>query len=312
MSTNDGNYLIDKLLGWLIGSAFPSAPATIYAALWHGDPDSGGTEVTQSNSLTRQSTSLGSVSSHALTSNTTLNFGTVTGSPANTVTYVTLHDSSTAGNLLAKVAITAITLATGNVVEILSGSLVVAVATEDFGLTQIATVTGFNKPAVTLLVNSGKTTQASPTFQAGQSVPVGALIFGVCIGSVDDITQVSDSRNASAYPLIRHASKNPFIFFYYLSSLAMISTDTFLISQASGATEIIVGYATNVKTASAIDLSSNTATSTGTSVTDSAGHTSASPNEVILAVSDVVLVRTDHLPLNRSNYHGYKYFELLR
>ncbi len=126
MATNISNYLGDQCHNWIIGTAFASAPAHCYVGLWNGDPDSGGSEITGANGLTRQDahTALGSVSGHALTIGTTLTFGTVSGTPS-AITYVALHDASSSGNLLGRVSISSISLSAGNVVEILAGNLVV-------------------------------------------------------------------------------------------------------------------------------------------------------------------------------------------
>jgi hypothetical protein len=40
-------YLGNKVLDWLKGNAFPSAPADIYLALFDGDPKGAGTEITE-------------------------------------------------------------------------------------------------------------------------------------------------------------------------------------------------------------------------------------------------------------------------
>ena len=126
MATNISNYFGDQLLNWLIGTSFAAAPSHCYVSLWNGDPDSGGTEITGANGLTRQDahTPFGSVSGHALTLGTTLTFGTVTGTPS-PITYVALHDASAAGNLLSRVLISSISLSAGNVVEILANNMVV-------------------------------------------------------------------------------------------------------------------------------------------------------------------------------------------
>ncbi len=114
-------YVGDKLLGWIKGTTMGTAPATIYASLWNGDPDSGGAEVTQTINLTRQAITFGTVSARSCTTTGDLSFGTA--NSGGTVTYVAIYDSSTAGNEICKKSITSTAIANGNVVKILAGNL---------------------------------------------------------------------------------------------------------------------------------------------------------------------------------------------
>lgn len=117
------SYLGDKLLNWIKGTAFGTAPTTVYAALYNGDPDSGGTEVTGTVGLTRQAVSWGAVSSRSVSSNADITFGTASGSA--TATFVVLYDSSTsgAGNQLSKKSISSASITSGETVTISSGNL---------------------------------------------------------------------------------------------------------------------------------------------------------------------------------------------
>jgi hypothetical protein len=117
-------YLGDKLLNWIKGTAFGTAPASAYAALWNGDPDAGGTEVTGTVNLTRQAVTWGSVSSRALTNTAEVNFGTANAGA--TVTFVTLEDAASASNRLSKKAIASAGVTSGEKVAIAAGALVLS------------------------------------------------------------------------------------------------------------------------------------------------------------------------------------------
>lgn len=124
--TDISNYIGDALLNWLqnSGTILATKPTTVYAALWNGDPDGAGSEVTQTINLTRQAISWAAVSSHSMASNADINFGTANNS--GTVTYVSIHDSSTAGNLMCRHNISSVSISNAQVVKILSGNLTVS------------------------------------------------------------------------------------------------------------------------------------------------------------------------------------------
>jgi hypothetical protein len=114
-------YLGDKLLNWMLGSAFGSAPANVYAALYNGDPDGGGTELTGTINLTRQIVDWGSVSSRAVANDAEVNFGTANNT--GTATYVALFDASSSGNQLSKKSISSASITSGEKVAIAIGAL---------------------------------------------------------------------------------------------------------------------------------------------------------------------------------------------
>lgn len=113
------SYVGDALLNWLKATAMVAAPASCRVALFNGDPDSGGSEVTGTVGLTRQTVPWGSVAARALANNAEINFGTASGSA--TVTYVALFDQGT--NQIAKKAITSASITSGEVVTIASAAL---------------------------------------------------------------------------------------------------------------------------------------------------------------------------------------------
>ena len=114
-------YLGNELLNWLNGSAFSAAPASVYAALYNGDPDAGGTEVTGTVALTRQAVTWGAVSARAMSNSAEVNFGTASASA--TATYVVLFDAATAGNELSKKLISTASITSGEKVAIAIGNL---------------------------------------------------------------------------------------------------------------------------------------------------------------------------------------------
>jgi hypothetical protein len=115
------SYLGDKLLNWIKGTTFGTAPTTVYAVLYNGDPDSGGTELTGTINLTRQGVTWGSVGSRALSNSAEVNFGTANAS--GTATYVALFDASSSGNQLSKKLISTASIVSGEKVAIAISAL---------------------------------------------------------------------------------------------------------------------------------------------------------------------------------------------
>jgi hypothetical protein len=123
MVTDTSVYVGDKLLNWIKGTTFGTAPTNVYVSLWNGDPDSAGTEVTGTVSLTTQAVTFGSVSSRAMSNSGDISFGTASGSAS--VTYVVLADNATygSGNQICKKSISTVSITNGLVVKILTGNL---------------------------------------------------------------------------------------------------------------------------------------------------------------------------------------------
>lgn len=95
-------YLGNKVLDWLKGNAFPSAPADIYVALFDGDPKGAGVEVTSDiDAGGRIAISLEALSGGTDTqvaSDADVDFGTADGSAD--LSHIGIFDASSAGNLL--------------------------------------------------------------------------------------------------------------------------------------------------------------------------------------------------------------------
>lgn len=120
--SDTGAYAGDALLNWIRGTTMPAAPASIFASLWNGDPDAGGSEVTQTISLTRQAITWSAVAARAMNNSADLTFGTA--SSSGSVTYVALYDSATVStHEFAKKLISTSAIANGNVVKILATNL---------------------------------------------------------------------------------------------------------------------------------------------------------------------------------------------
>jgi hypothetical protein len=117
-------YLGDKLLNWMRGTAFGTAPTNVYAALWNGDPDGGGTEITGTINLTRQIVDWDTVAARALDNDAEVDFGTA--NSTGTATYVVLMDAVSSGNQLSKKAIASAGITSGEKVAIAVGALVLS------------------------------------------------------------------------------------------------------------------------------------------------------------------------------------------
>lgn len=121
--SDSSTYLGNKILGWIGGTAFGTAPTTVYASLWNGDPDAGGVQVTGTINLTSQAITWGSVASRARSNSADINFGTA--NAGGTVTYVVIADNATygSGNQIAKKQISPVSITNGLAVKILTGNL---------------------------------------------------------------------------------------------------------------------------------------------------------------------------------------------
>lgn len=95
-------YLGNKVLRWMAGNAFPSAPANCYLALFNGDPKAAGTEVTLSIDATgRKSITFDAIAAgtdNVLTNAAAVDFGEA--EAAVSLSHVAVYDDPTAGNLL--------------------------------------------------------------------------------------------------------------------------------------------------------------------------------------------------------------------
>lgn len=96
-------YLGNKVLRWLAGNAFPSAPSNCYLALFDGDPKGAGTEIGAdiNSSNPRQPIDFEAISAgtdNQLANDADCDFGNSEG--AATLSHVGVYDASSSGNLL--------------------------------------------------------------------------------------------------------------------------------------------------------------------------------------------------------------------
>lgn len=90
-------------LNWLKGTAFPAAPTSVYVALFNGDPNASGTEVTTTiRTAGRVSVTFGTAAVAggvaSMSNSAPVDFGEAAAGA--TVTHVALYDAARAGNLL--------------------------------------------------------------------------------------------------------------------------------------------------------------------------------------------------------------------
>lgn len=109
MASDMSLYLGNKILRWMAGNAFPSAPANCYVALFNGDPKGAGSDITTSVRVAgRVAIPWSSIS--AGTDNTNDNASDVDfGASANgslSVSHLAVYDAATSGNLLWAKAVT--------------------------------------------------------------------------------------------------------------------------------------------------------------------------------------------------------------
>lgn len=119
-------YLENEILNWIKGTTFDAAPATVYVALFNGDPGkagAGGTEVTATIRVAgRQSVTFGSITSGVISNSGVVDFGLAAAGA--TVTHYALFDAASAGNLLGSAALNDTrVVATGNAVTFATGAL---------------------------------------------------------------------------------------------------------------------------------------------------------------------------------------------
>ncbi|MGU3387302.1 hypothetical protein ACLBYG_22520 [Methylobacterium sp. D53M] len=101
--SGNSTYAAQAYLNWLRGTAMPTAPATLYFALFNGDPTdagTGGTEVTTSvRAAGRVAGTYGAPSGKSMTNGSAVSFGNAANAVAN-VTHFAVFDAATGGNML--------------------------------------------------------------------------------------------------------------------------------------------------------------------------------------------------------------------
>lgn len=125
-------YLEDKMLNWMKGTAFGTAPTTVYVALFTtapADDGTGGTEVSTGSyarvAITTSSgwSAISGTSPRQISNSGIITFPTPTASWG-TIVAIGIYDASTAGNLLYWNTITSQAIATGVVASFAASTLV--------------------------------------------------------------------------------------------------------------------------------------------------------------------------------------------
>lgn len=106
--SGNSNYLANAVLAWVKGTAMPTAPTSVYVALFNGDPtDAGtsGTEVTTTiRTAGRVAVTYGTVASKSMSNSAVVNFGNAASGA--TITHFAIFDAASAGNMLGSNALT--------------------------------------------------------------------------------------------------------------------------------------------------------------------------------------------------------------
>src|SRR5256885_3707404 len=128
-------YLSDKMLNWLKGTAFGTAPTTVYVALFTTNPTSddgtGAVEVSGGSyaraSITTSSgwSAISGTNPRQISNSGTVTFATPTANWGS-VTGIGVYDASTAGNLLYWNSITSQSMNSGVVASFSAGNLVIS------------------------------------------------------------------------------------------------------------------------------------------------------------------------------------------
>jgi len=125
--------VLDDLVDWLIGKADPPSTGTRYVALFNGDPQGAGSEVTTTIrpsgrvAITSDMEASGTTNTGESSSTADIDFGNADAGA--TVSHIAIYDAATSGNLLASDSLTggSQTVTAGNPVKIPSGDLTVSI-----------------------------------------------------------------------------------------------------------------------------------------------------------------------------------------
>jgi len=116
----------NTLIDWVTGKTTPATVATRYVALYNGDPQGAGSEVTTTIRLAGRvdlTAAMGVAGTGVATNSALIDFGSAAGSA--TVSHFAVMDAASAGNVLASDVITggSQSVSTGNSVSFAIGSL---------------------------------------------------------------------------------------------------------------------------------------------------------------------------------------------
>jgi hypothetical protein len=132
MASDFSAYIANKIARWMAGNAMPTAPTSLYVALFDGNPASGGSEVTTTiASGGRLAVTWDSIADdgadNVLTSAADVDFGESEG--AADITHIGIMDAASSGNLVFPKALAApLSVEVGDPVKINSGDLSITIA----------------------------------------------------------------------------------------------------------------------------------------------------------------------------------------
>ena len=116
-------YLRHALLNAAFRNTAYTSPTTVYVALFDGDPEGAGTEVSGTD-YSRESASFNAPSSGSVTNSAKVDFGTAGSGGWGDITHAAVYDDDTAGNLLGSSALaSAKNVSEGDAFEIPAGDL---------------------------------------------------------------------------------------------------------------------------------------------------------------------------------------------
>jgi hypothetical protein len=123
------DYLENKVLDHTLATTAYTAPSAVYVGLYTSSPgdDDSGTEVS-GGSYARQAGSFAAASGGSASTDATITFPAATANWG-TITHISIHDASSAGNLLYHGAVTTSkTIESGDTFQISSGNLTITLA----------------------------------------------------------------------------------------------------------------------------------------------------------------------------------------
>lgn len=125
MASDYSTYLGNKVIRWLAGQTMPSAPASIWCALFNGDPKAGGTDVTATiraaGRVQIAVTAPASGTTNTMSNDSDVDFGDADG--AATVTHMAVYDASSSGNFLGSKSVGSNSITAGELVKFLTGDI---------------------------------------------------------------------------------------------------------------------------------------------------------------------------------------------
>jgi hypothetical protein len=117
------SYTDNKLIDHLLGSGTYTKPASKYVALFVGDPQGAGAEVSTSGTAYARQSGAFTISGGNATNTSAIEYPAATASWG-TINYVAIYDASTSGNMLVSAALTsAKTIGSGDVLRIPTSQL---------------------------------------------------------------------------------------------------------------------------------------------------------------------------------------------